>query len=78
MKKAADVRKELKSMADPEKAAILQRFFKTGPGEYGESDIFIGVTVPQSRQLAKKFSQLSERLGSCFTLRFTRSGLWRS
>ena len=56
--KAADIRKELKSMADPDKAAILQRFFKTGPGQYGEGDIFIGVIVPQSRQVAKKFSQL--------------------
>lgn len=61
MMKAADVRKELKSMADPDKAAILQRFFKTGPGYYGEGDIFIGVMVPQSRQIAKKFSQLPLR-----------------
>jgi 3-methyladenine DNA glycosylase AlkD len=59
--KAADVRKELKSMADPDKAAMLQRFFKTGPGYYGEGDIFIGVMVPQSRQIAKKFSQLPLR-----------------
>lgn len=58
MKKTADVRKELQSMADPDKAAILKRFFKTGPGEYGAGDIFIGVIVPQSRQVAKKFSQL--------------------
>jgi 3-methyladenine DNA glycosylase AlkD len=58
MKAATDARKELQSMADPVKAAILRRFFKTGPGEYGEGDIFIGVMVPQSRQVAKKFSQL--------------------
>jgi len=56
--KATNVRKELKSMADPDKAVILQRFFKTGLGQYGEGDIFIGVTVPQSRKIAKKFSQL--------------------
>jgi 3-methyladenine DNA glycosylase AlkD len=56
--KAADIRKELKSMADPDKAAILQRFFKSGPGQYGEGDVFIGVIVPLSRQVAKKFSQL--------------------
>jgi 3-methyladenine DNA glycosylase AlkD len=68
--KAADVRKELKSMADPDKVAILQRFFKTGPGHYGEGDIFIGVMVPQSRQIAKKFSQLP--LGEVRTLLYSR------
>ena len=68
--KAADVIKELKSMADPDKAAILQRFFKTGPGQYGEGDIFIGVMVPQSRQVAKKFSQLP--LGEVRTLLYSR------
>jgi 3-methyladenine DNA glycosylase AlkD len=68
--KAADVRKELKSMADPYKAAILQRFFKTGPGYYGEGDIFIGVMVPQSRQIAKKFSQLP--LGEVRILLYSR------
>jgi 3-methyladenine DNA glycosylase AlkD len=69
MKKAVEVRKELKNMADPDKAAILQRFFKTGPGQYGEGDIFIGVMVPQSRQVAKKFSQLP--LGEVRTLLYS-------
>jgi 3-methyladenine DNA glycosylase AlkD len=67
--KAADIRKELQSMADPDKGAILQRFFKTGPGQYGEGDIFIGVMVPQSRQVAKKFSQLP--LGEVRTLLYS-------
>jgi len=67
---ATDVRKELQSMADPDKAAILQRFFKTGLGQYGEGDIFIGVMVPQSRQIANKFSQLS--LGEVRTLLYSR------
>jgi 3-methyladenine DNA glycosylase AlkD len=70
MKKAADVRKELKSMADPDKVATLQRFFKTGPGQYGEGDIFIGVMIPHSRQVAKKFSQLP--LGEVRTLLYSR------
>jgi 3-methyladenine DNA glycosylase AlkD len=67
---ATDVRKELQSMADPDKAAILQRFFKTGLGQYGEGDIFIGVMVPQSRQIANKFSQLP--LGEVRTLLYSR------
>jgi 3-methyladenine DNA glycosylase AlkD len=67
--KAADIRKELKSMADPDKAAIMQRFFKIGPGQYGEGDIFIGVIVPQSRRVAKKFCQLP--LGELRTLLYS-------
>jgi 3-methyladenine DNA glycosylase AlkD len=57
-------------MADPDKAVILQRFFKTGLGQYGEGDIFVGVMVPQSRQVAKKFSQLP--LGEVRTLLYSR------
>lgn len=52
------LKKELKQLANPEKAKIYQRFFKTGRGEYGEGDIFIGLTVPQSRQIAKKYFNL--------------------
>ena len=53
-----DIRKELQKMADPKKAKVLQRFFKTGPGQYGEGDIFLGVTVPDSRKLAKRYSNI--------------------
>ena len=68
--KAADIRKELKSMADHDKAATLQRFFKTGPSHYGEGDTFIGVMVPKSRQIAKKFNQLP--LGEIRILLYSR------
>ncbi|MDR1525007.1 MAG: DNA alkylation repair protein [Tannerella sp.] len=44
---------ELLSVGTPEKAAFLQRFFKTGPGQYGEGDVFIGVVVPHTRSIAK-------------------------
>lgn len=53
-----NVRKDLRVMADPVKAKILQGFFKTGPGQYGEGDLFLGITVPQSRQVARKFRWL--------------------
>lgn len=44
----------LKKLSSPSKAKVLQSFFKTGKGQYGEGDIFIGVTVPELRRLAKK------------------------
>ena len=53
------LRKELERLTDNKKASFLQRFFKTGKGEYGEGDIFIGLTVPQSRSLAVKYKDLS-------------------
>jgi 3-methyladenine DNA glycosylase AlkD len=52
------VERTLKEVADPVKAAFFPRFFKSGPGQYGEGDIFIGVTVPQNRIVAKKFIDL--------------------
>jgi 3-methyladenine DNA glycosylase AlkD len=49
------IREKLYALADREKAEGLQRFFKTGPGEYAEGDRFIGVRVPQIRQLVKRY-----------------------
>jgi 3-methyladenine DNA glycosylase AlkD len=56
--KAQDVQRRLKKLGNPEHAAISQRFFKTGPGEYGEGDIFIGIRVPVLRKLASEFKDL--------------------
>ncbi|MBU4333131.1 MAG: DNA alkylation repair protein, partial [Candidatus Omnitrophica bacterium] len=48
---AETIKKELKKYSNTEKANILQRFFKTGPGEYAEGDIFIGLKVPEIRSV---------------------------
>lgn len=56
---ARQVNQELQSYAKPSKAHDLQRFFKTGPGEYGEGDVFIGVIVPDTRKVARTYSNLS-------------------
>ncbi|MBF6330463.1 DNA alkylation repair protein [Nocardia transvalensis] len=55
---AAAVQQALAAVADPADAIHLQRFFKTGPGEYGEGDVFIGVRVPSTRAIAKQFAAL--------------------
>jgi len=55
---AESARRALRSVADASRAATSQRFFKTGPGEYGEGDIFIGATVPQVRQWSRAFQEL--------------------
>lgn len=56
---AKDVEIELNKYENPADAAFLQRFFKTGEGQYGAGDIFIGLRVPQTRKIAKQFSDLS-------------------
>ncbi|WP_413944540.1 DNA alkylation repair protein [Bdellovibrio sp. HCB-162] len=50
-----EIQKDIRKSADATRAKNLKRFFKTGPGEYGEGDVFIGLTVPQSRAFAKKY-----------------------
>ena len=49
----------LVARSDEEKKIVLPRFFKTGKGQYGEGDKFLGVTVPNIRDVAKEFSSVS-------------------
>lgn len=53
------IRTRLLSLEDKAKAKFFQGFFKTGKGEYGEGDRFLGLTVPTLRKLAKEYSDLS-------------------
>jgi 3-methyladenine DNA glycosylase AlkD len=56
---AEQIRKNLRKIGDEERAEISQRFFKTGPGEYAEGDLFLGIRVPELRKLAKVYEPIS-------------------
>ncbi len=56
--RSGDIKKELQKVSDKKKAKLLQGFFKTGPGEYADGDIFAGINVPTLRAFAKKYQNL--------------------
>jgi 3-methyladenine DNA glycosylase AlkD len=71
MTTASRIKKRLAQEADASRAAILQRFFKTGKGQYGEGDKFLGITVPVVRGIVNDagemaFSEISKLLSSKF------------
>lgn len=55
------IQSRLKEMASPKDAKVLQSFFKTGPGEYGEGDAFIGIRVPVIRRWVKELKGVDEK-----------------
>ena len=56
---AQKIRARLQKLCDKRRAAASQRYFKTGPGEYGEGDIFLGITVPELRKLVTEYQDLA-------------------
>ena len=58
---AAGLMRQLRKLADPTRAEVLKRFFKTGPGQYGEGDRFLGLTLPALRQLTRQNRSLPRR-----------------
>jgi 3-methyladenine DNA glycosylase AlkD len=56
--KASEICSKLQLLGDSQRALALQRFFKTAPGEYGEGDVFVGLTVPEIRKLSKEYHAL--------------------
>jgi 3-methyladenine DNA glycosylase AlkD len=52
------IEKELRGLADPERAKLLAGFFKTGKGEYGEGNVFLGLTMPKIREVVKRHKEL--------------------
>src|SRR5213082_909923 len=57
----AKLRRRLRTLAKPKRATHSLRFFKTGPGQYGEGDKFLGLTVPQMRSIARKYRELDDK-----------------
>jgi 3-methyladenine DNA glycosylase AlkD len=58
MGEARDVKNALRKISSSERALVSAGFFKSGKGEYGEGDVFIGVTVPEQRNIARQFPDL--------------------
>ena len=59
MSVAKEIRESLLVFADPEKASVLRGFFKTAKGAYSEGDKFVGIPVPKTRSVAKRYVHIA-------------------
>lgn len=55
---AAEVKRQLMALQQPERASFVARYFQTGPGQYAEGDQFLGLSMPQQHAIARQFRQL--------------------
>jgi len=61
MKSLAELRRTFRALSEPHRAQHALRFFRTGPGEYGEGDKFLGITVPHIRKISKQCTALKDQ-----------------
>jgi hypothetical protein len=71
----AALRRDIQQRADPDAAVFLQRFFKTGRGEYAHGDRFLGIRVPQLRRLARSSSLWERRIAMLSTFGWIKQGI---